>query len=238
MVDNIETRVTPALHPENIKSIDGWDEETAPVLGPTETAFSAAYEGIKSVHAARDASKRNPTWNEAQQVIHTQDFADKVFARVAKTFDTTRASLVKGIEHLEGELSQPVVSGAGTFEASDIRRHMKELPSGERMSFIHKAIEEGDSVTTSAVLGARHYLSGIDAKTQAVLTRMWHEKANPSLAKRLKVMQGARALIEQRAGLVFKELEKAVGAPPHKVKALRDAKTKSEQAFVLKSIGE
>ncbi len=45
-------------------------------------------------------------------------------------------------------------------------------------------------------------------------------------------------MIEERAGLVFKELEKAVGAPPHKAAALRKAKTEAEQAFVLKDIGQ
>lgn len=34
-------------------------------------------------------------------------------------------------------------------------------------------------------------------------------------------MKGAKQMIEERAGLVFKELEKAVGAPPHKAAALR-----------------
>ena len=80
------------------------------------------------------------------------------------------------------------------------------------------------------------FLSGLTPEFQKIYLRLYHEKNSPEKAKRLKVMQGAKTLIEERAGLVFKELEKAVGAPPHKAKALREAKTAAEKAFVLKDV--
>lgn len=108
MSDNIDIRVTPSLHPDTVKEIDGYDDETAAVLAPTMTAFSEAYEGLRKVHDAKAAADRNPTWNDAQKVVHTQDFADKVFLHIARAMDTTRANLEKGIVHLEEQLSQPV----------------------------------------------------------------------------------------------------------------------------------
>jgi len=42
----VDTRVTASLHPDNVKAIDGYDGETALVLGPTFEAFEAAYNGI------------------------------------------------------------------------------------------------------------------------------------------------------------------------------------------------
>ncbi len=42
-------------------------------------------------------------------------------------------------------------------------------------------------------------------------TRLYHEKQNPTLAKRRTAMTAARKLIEENAGLVFKERDKAVG---------------------------
>jgi hypothetical protein len=232
----VSTKVTPALHPDNVTQVDGYDEETAPVLAPTLTAFDEAYQGIQQVHAAREKAKSNPTWNEAMQIIHTQQLADKVLARVAKAMDGTRAALEKGIAHLEKELSQPVESRASHPIAQEIRAHIKSLPAGQRMPFIKEAIEADDHDTAQAALGTVSYLSGIDAKTQAILTRIYHEKASPLLAKRLKAMSGAKALIEERGGLVFGELEKAVGVSSHKVKQLRDAKDAAEQAFVLKGV--
>ncbi len=37
MPDNVDARITPSLHPDNVKSIDGFDEQTAPYLAPTMT---------------------------------------------------------------------------------------------------------------------------------------------------------------------------------------------------------
>jgi hypothetical protein len=73
----------------------------------------------------------------------------------------------------------------------------------------------------------------MDPKMQEVLLREYHTTHNPQTAKRLNVMKGALALIDQRSGLVFKEMEKAVGSTPAKVRALRDAKAAAEKAFVM-----
>lgn len=233
MSTDIDTRISPALHPQNVKEIDGYGEDTAPILGPTETAFSAAYEGIRAVHAAREAAKLNPTWNEAQQIIHTDDLARKQFASIAKTFDTTRENLVKGIAHLEKELSAPVTSRAAAPIAAEIRAHVKGLQTVKLHDFIKEAIDSNDHDTVTAVLGAPSYLSGLTLEFQRTYLRFWHEKQSPDLARRLKVMVGARELIERNAPLVHKQLEKAVGAPPHKARALRDAKTSAEKHFVM-----
>jgi hypothetical protein len=69
---------------------------------------------------------------------------------------------------------------------------------------------------------------------QHTLLRLYREKTNPATAKRLKAMQGAKALLGERSGLLHSELEKAVGLAPHQVQRLRDARTAAEQAFVLK----
>jgi hypothetical protein len=232
----VDHRVTPSLHPDVVKQIDGYDDDTAPVLAPTMTAFDEAYQGIGAVMNARDKAKTNPTWNEAQQVIHTQELADKVLAKITRGFDSVRDRLVKGIASIEQELSQPVESKAAHVVATEIRSHMKGLTTDKRMALVRQAIDEGDHITATAVLGAPAYLSGFDPKMQAVLLRQYHERHNPQMAKRLKVMIGAREMIERNAPLVFEQLEKAVGMAPHKVKRLREAKNAAEQAFILKDV--
>lgn len=234
MSTEVSMKITPSLHPDNVKHIEGYDEDTAPVLAPTMTAFSEAYEGLRLVHTARDKARTNPTWNTEMQVIHTQDLADKVMAKITRTFDATRANLEKGIAHLEGELSKPVESKAAGSIAAEVRAHIKGLTSEERMKVLQQAIDDGDHIVATAVLGAPAMLSGIGPKMQHTLTRFYHERHNPAVAKRLKAMQGAKAMIEERAGLVFSAMETAVGSPPHKVKALREAKNAAEQAFILK----
>lgn len=237
MTDNIETRITPSLHPDNVKSIDGFDEQTAPYLAPTMTAFSTAYEGVRAVHEAREKAKTNPTWNDAQVIIHTDDFAQKHLARITKSFDVTRSNLDKAIVALEQQLTTPIESKAAASIAGEIRSFVRDMPTEKRHAFIQQALDAADHVTLGAVLGSPPYLSGLDANFQAVYVRHYHERNSPELAQRLKAMKGAKQMIEERAGLVFKALEEAVGAPPHKAQALRKAKTEAEQAFVLKDIG-
>lgn len=101
----------------------------------------------------------------------------------------------------------------------------------DRVGFIYRAITSGDHTTAEAVLGAPSYLSGIEAATQAVLLRTYHEHAAPDEAARLKTMQGALAMLGGRGGLLFTQLEAAVGAKPHEVRALRQAKARSDEAF-------
>ncbi|PZT22179.1 hypothetical protein A7X86_05150 [Stenotrophomonas maltophilia] len=238
MTDSVDVRITPALHPDNVKAIEGFDEQTAPYLAPTMTAFSTAYEGVRAVWSAREAAANNPTWNEAMQIIHTDDFAQKHFAKITKSFDVTRSNLDKAIVALEQQLTTPIESKAAQSISAEIRAFVRDMPNEKRHAFIQQAIDAGDNTTVSALLGAPAYLSGLDANFQQTYTRFWNERSAPELAQRLKAMKGAKAMIEERAGLVFKELEKAVGAPPHKAAALRQAKTAAEKAFVLKDLGE
>lgn len=236
MVEVVKTKVTPSLHPQNITHIDGYSEETAAVLKPTEDAFKLAYESVAAVHAAREAARQNPTWNESAQVIATQAFADKVFDKVARSFDSVRDRLVKGIASLEQQLSAPVESKASSTLSVEIRNHCKSLNIGGRMSFIRQAMMDHDERTVSAVLGAPAYLSGLDQKMAEVLLREYHSRHSPELANRLKAMQGAKDLIERNAPIIHTELERAVGMSGHEVKKLREAKTKAEQAMVLPDV--
>lgn len=231
MSDSIDSRVTPSLHVHNVTQIDGYDESTRHLLGPTETAFSEAYVAIGKVHDARAAAKRNPVWNEAEQLIQTQNFADKMFNHVAKHFDGALNSLNRGITSLEADLTAPVEAKASYALAVEIRAHTKSLPTEERMTFIKEAITAGDARTAESILGAPAFLSGISSDMQATLTRMYHEHHQPDKSKRLKAMKGAADLIRDRSGLLFGELEKAVGASPEKVAALRAAKNSAENAF-------
>lgn len=233
MSDALDFRVTPSLHVANVARIAGYDDDTRVYLAATETAFSEAYVGISRIHDARAAADRNPSWTDAERLIQTQTFADKTFNAIARRFDSVSAALAKSIASIEGELSAPLVSKAAHGVASEIRAYAKGLSTGERMTFLKTAIEEGDELTVGAVLGAPAYLSGVERQTVEVFTRLYHERANPLTAKKLKAMKGALDLIDQRSGLVFQEIEKAVGAPPQKVQMLRQAKTDAERAFVL-----
>ena len=233
MSDQIDTRISASLHPGVVQALDGY-HECSSFLGQVETAFSECYEGLRSVHNAREAAKLNPTWNDAQQVIHVDDLARRVFDRTARLMDTAKGNLDKSIASYEAQLSGPVEANASQAVAAEIRSHVKALPLGERLSFIERAVRQGDHLSASAVLGAPSYLSGLQSETSVAMTRLFHERSSPEVARRLNVMKAARSLLIEKGGLLHKEMERAVGMAPTKVAALRQAKTAAEQAFILK----
>lgn len=227
----IDTRITPALHPQVVASLDDYDSETEGHLAQVVEAFQLAYEGASKLFDARDAAMTDPTMNEAAAVVRIADHADKVFKNAAARFDKVTANLHSGVAAIEKELTAPVQARAAHTIAVEIRGHVKALSTGERMGFVHRAIENGDFDTVSSILGAPAYLTGITPEAQAILLRMWHEKANPVAAKRVRAMKAALDLLGTNAPLLHKEVERAVGVPQFKVKQFREAKAKADRAF-------
>ncbi|MFT4055579.1 MAG: hypothetical protein QM681_13820 [Novosphingobium sp.] len=232
-IQDADIRVTPSFHPQTVRAIPEFDDDTASILAGTEAAFNEAYIGVGRVHDASAASKRNPAWNEAAALIETQNFADKIATGLLKRFDSATAGLNRVIEGLERDLSQPIESRGVGAMAGEIRSYVHSLPEGQRMGFIQKAIEAGDERTVGAVLGGVPYLSGITPEMQNILLRLHHEKSNPRAAKQLRAAKAGLELLGERGGLIFKEMEKAVGAKQAKVQQLRAAKAAAEKSFVV-----
>lgn len=231
MSESIDTRITPALHPINVRELDGYSDETAGILAMTESAFAHTYEQLKKVFDASEAVRAVPTLTEAAAAIKAQDYADKAFTGMAQRFDAAAANLKTIVASIETDLTAPVESKASSTLSAEIRSYVAKLPDGERMSFVRKAITDGDARTATAILGAPSYLSGLTPDMQAVLTRMFHEHHEPIKSKRLKAAQAGLDLIGERSGLIFRVLEKAVGADPKKVARYRAAAAKTAKAF-------
>lgn len=229
----VDTRVTPALHPANIAKIDGYTDATKGYVAGTERALHEAYSGVTAVFAAAESVKRDLSLTEAARVLKVADMADRVFSKVAKLFDTESNNLNKGIAHLEAQLNAPVAARAAHPIAAEVRAYVLAMKGPDRVNFVYKAITSGDTVTAESVLGAPSYLSGIEPATQAVLVRTYHEQSAPEEAAKLKTMQGALALLGNRGGLLFTQLEQAVGAKPHEVRAIRQAKALADKAFAV-----
>lgn len=229
----VDTRVTAGLHAQVVASLEDFDDDTRGHLEQAVEAFRTAYEGAGKVYDARAAAASDPTLTEAAQLIRTQEMADKVFQRAAAAFDKVSANLQSGIDLIERELTTPLDTKAAGRFGHEIRQHVNALPADKRMGFVSAAINKGDAETAAAVLMAPAFLSGINEQMQATFLRMWHEKNNPLLAKRQRAMKAALDLVGERSGLLFKELEKAVGVPPHRVQALKAAKSKADKAFTL-----
>lgn len=230
----ISTNVTPALHPDNLNTIEGLDDTTLPYVAPVATALDGAYQAIAAIHKARAAAAKNSAWTEAQQLLQVSQFAEKHEQRVLKQIDGVMQNLDKSIkatdEMLQGPLEQQ--SGLGSIN-EEIRRHIKAMGTEERHKFLQEANANGDTKTMTAVLGAPHYLSGMMPAEQAHYLREFHMQLNPDAARRLKVMKAARDLLGERAPLIFGEVEKAMGQPWRKVRLIREAHSEAEKAFII-----
>lgn len=231
-MENVDTRVSLGLHPENVTKIEGYGPDTADAVASVKSALQAAYTGLSAVHNARDAAKTNPTWTLAQQIIATADFGWKTFERFAPAFDRARAELKSNIDAIEKELSAPVVSKAALPLSTEIRGHVKAMPATKRQDFLMKAIREGDDLTASAILGVPLYLSGLDDAECGRYTRLYHKSTSPAKAKRLAVMRSGLEMLDCVETLP-KEMDKAIGASPEKVNNLRAAKAAAEKVFIL-----
>lgn len=232
----IYTHVPPDLHPDVIKGIEEYDQEMHPHVAPAITALSTVYEGLNSIHTARQSAEKHPTWNEAAKVIQTADFADKVVQRATKQVDSIVGLMRKTVASLEAELSAPLDQAAGSRPInSEIRAFVKGLKADERMKWFNNALRNGDTLSLVAVLGAPAYLSGMTDEMKAAHVRHYHETMNPQTAKRLRVMKAALDIVMDRSPLMFTHAEKLIGADRRKVAALRKAKSESEAAFILRT---
>lgn len=239
----VDTRISASLHPQSIASLDEYDSETEGELQQVVQAFTSVYEGIGKVLDVRDVAAGNTAWNEDMRTIKVQEMADRAFAKFAPQLDKVYHNMRAGAELIEKQLSAPVEARAAHTISTQIRDHVKGLaerqgtstadkrPGQSALGFVQAAIQKGDEVTVSAVLGAPAYLSGLTDEMQAVLRRLWNEKANPTASKRLRAMRAAMDLIQDRGPLIHKEMERVVGKSPAYAKMLRDKHNAAEKAL-------
>jgi hypothetical protein len=246
----VDHMVTLDLHPQVVASLADYDSETEGELRQVVDAFDGAYQSVRKVRAVKEAAMADPTLTPAAQILAAADTADRVFAQAAAKFDRVTANLTNGIKTLEAELSAPLTQRAAHTISVEIRSYVRGLaeatntstvdkrPRQSTMGFIQQAIAAGDFDTVAAVCGAPAYLSGITPEMQATYLRLWHEKANPTAAKRIRAMQAALDLMGERSGRLHTELEKVVGHledPKTKRKIypseLRKLKAQSAKAF-------
>lgn len=223
--------VTPALHPAVIEELPGYEDHKGYVQGITE-AFSVAYEGIADLHKARAAVARNPTMNEAAQLLMVAKEATKRMDAMTRKFDSATANLSKAIDAIEGDLTRPLATSAAAGPIpTEIRAYVHSLDNDKRSAFLNEAMANKDEQTLAAVLGAPSYLSGITEADKAYRVRRYHEQTKPELAQRLDLMKRAREMAHNRAGLIYMQIEKAMGAPWTRVQELREQTGAAESAF-------
>ena len=135
---------------------------------------------------------------------------------IAAKFKKTSATLDKNIADIEAQLSKPLNDQSGEFNA-EIRAHFKTLERQERTDTLNEAIEQGNTETTAAVLGAPAYLSGLTDTEHKHHTHKFHEATNPEWMERLTVVSKVKQAMERTMPIPKIEIEKAIGLTPKQV---------------------
>ncbi|AZQ66057.1 hypothetical protein EF888_02310 [Silicimonas algicola] len=226
----VDTRITPALHPGVVENIDGYGDDTKDVLAQVMTAFSTAYENVRSVWDAREKVEQDTSKTADARLLQLDGFAAKKLESATRTFDATSARITTTIRYLEGELAQPIAEKASGSVAAEIRAHAKSLPTDKLHQLISDAVDGGDSLTVGAVLMGPAYLSGLTPDLQKTYLKHWNQKQRPDVAKRLHVLQQAKAMLDRDAGKVFVAMEKAVGGTSTKARQVRLAQMAADKA--------
>lgn len=211
MADETDTRISPTLHPGIAGVIPDYDDETRPLLGQAETAVSEAFKALQSIHNAKEGAKLNPTLNDFEQLVAVDDHAIKVMNRVDGIWGRAIDALNNNVTTMERELYAPVESKASRNMATEIRQHFAGMEMGPKMNALRKAIEAGDELTASSILGAPSYLSGLDPELHAEFLRDWQNSQNPIEAKKVRAMKAAADMLNRNYAILRTEVQNAVG---------------------------
>jgi hypothetical protein len=98
---DVDTSVTPALHPQVVASMDDYDSETEGELRQVVDAFSGAYQGVLKVNAARQSVAQDITLTDAAKVLAASDVADKVLETATARFDKVAANMKAALPTLK-----------------------------------------------------------------------------------------------------------------------------------------
>lgn len=232
MPTEIDARITPSLHSENVKQLDGYSDDSAPYLGPVMETLDDAYLTLGKIHDARDHASRNQAWTPEQAVIAVSDAAYKQQQRLLSKFDKLSKTLDQQIKSMDEMLTGPLQqkAGMGTLN-TEIRNHVRAMPTEERQKFLEEALARKDLTSLTAILGGPGYLSGLMDAEVTHYTRKLHEIQHPEVVGRLTALRSAKAHVEKVGPLVMGQVEKAMGADWGRVTALREGNSKALAAL-------
>ncbi len=234
MPGNIDTRVSPALDPERFRLMDGYNEDTRMFVDGVVNAYNDIYVTLGKVHDARVNAEGNPAWTPENRILIVGRASQKQKERVLTRLAHAERDLRANIEHTERELSRPLTerAGMGTLNG-EVREYVRGLDRPKREAFMREALERDDIPTLEAVLGAQPFLSGLTAIDHEHYVRTYHTRKNPQLVRRLDLMKRFLDEIERNGPIVHAQFEKAVGAKPRVVEAIREANDRAEASLKI-----
>jgi hypothetical protein len=192
----------------------------------------SAHDGMRTTFEALEPALQaiDPTMTPEAQFLDIERRAQSGLDDNAKKVGSARVALENRTAAVENDI-QSRMELSESDHAGEIRAHVLKMDDGERVTFVHKAIEAGDKETVGAILKAPAYLSGLEAKQHSALMDAYREKVAGDLVA-LKAVYLKATKINDMAfnqyvvahGIIFpKEKVEEIEARASAAKASRDA---------------
>lgn len=220
------TLVSPTFDPGVIKAHEAFEAEGGFGCELAVSAMDALKQAVQNIITARETYRSDVTMTEAAQLLAVDSLYSQQSSKVLPKIDVARATLDKAIASHEAELRKGIKDGATGPFAAETRAMLRGMTAGERMSFLTRAANEGDTVALGAVLGAPAYLSNITADAAQSLTERANKVRNPKLSVQLDLMRHARDKLDAAGSLFLARSEAMIGARHGTVERLRAHKAK------------
>lgn len=230
MADEEDIRISISLDPGVFTSIEGYEQHTSHV-GCVVNAITDVHRTLAQLHEVRAAVQRDRTLTPEARVLEVGRIAEKQQPRLVGALDRAERDLTANITHTEKQLREPLAQDAGLGSLNgEVRTFARGLDRAGRSALIREAMEADDEATLTAILGAQPFLSGLTKEDHDYHLWRYHAKRNPTLVARLETMHRFRDMLGRIPAILPIEIEKAVGAKPGEVAALRNANDRAQRA--------
>jgi hypothetical protein len=220
-----------SLAPGNITGLDGYEEFGGWGLEHVVNAMDGLHTACANIIEARKSLQADPTLTDAARAIAVGTLADKLSTKVTKSVDASLAMLKKTIAAERAELSKPLAAAVSPELGREIREHVKNMKTGERISFLQAQAKAGDTVTLSAVLKAPAYLSGMEQSVLTTLNGELNRALNPQAVKRLAMLEAADQRLSHAGSIFIASIERAVGVRSGVIARLREQQGRARKSL-------
>jgi hypothetical protein len=146
--------------------------------------------------------------------------AEQAFRRGASQLDAARAKAIETRKDLAqlvtfATTDATAKSASGIALGAEVRAHVKALAPSERVIFLKDQIQAGNLSVAAAIKDAPPFLSGLDAKTHAVVVDLVELQFAKKERAELAAVDSIIKAIEDGGALALNAFDKALVAEPH-----------------------
>jgi len=227
--------IKSSFRPEVISNIKDYDDETKVATCGAYQLFLDSYKNASKVWNLKESLRDNPSMTVQDKTLHVADNAAKHFDTAVGRFNSCTTDLKNSIAHFEKTLSEPLsdvtANVSQAIRMSDICKHVANLSTKDRNTFLNDAIQRNDQLSLRAVLGGPSFLSGLKPEEMKHYTNLYRKTANPLTSAQLNVATECLRLVENRAGMLTDFFEGAMGTSLRDVQKIRAAKALADKAL-------